>query len=743
MEGDSTEVETSADDTPVPSIQADNSQTEVSDSPEDKSQGDSRDKPSASATNTSGGAESTLLGRITESEDDFVVGRIISQSPGAKGVSKTSLRKKAKRTLEERIDSTSNWNKQVISGYVPPVAKKAKPDTSSSRLHRMKLVYGHEIPKKVRVQSKARLSEKDSTPEISLPITIRDFSETVGIKVTEVITFLMGQGIFLSITDTLDSETAELIISNLKLEVRIVDSSLENTIIDRTAPEKDVDAEARPPVITIMGHVDHGKTTLLDTIRKSRVVDSESGGITQHIGGYQVEWKGNTMTFLDTPGHAAFTAIRARGAQITDIVVLVVAANDGVMPQTEEAVNHANAAGVPVIVAVNKMDLQDAKPDRIKDKLAAMGLIPEEWSGHTNYVPVSALKGDGVENLLEAIHLQAEVMELKANHKKPGRGVVIESRLETGKGVVASVLINEGIVKKGDPILCGEGYGWLRQMEDENGKILNTALPSKIVKLTGLSECPMPGDELNVMPNIREAKAISEERMRNKRETSIQDKQTLTLEGMMEKMGDGKDYNVLLKADVQGSVEACCSALSELGNEEVRAKIVHRGVGGVSESDILLAKTTGARVLAFSVVPDSKARKLAEKEGVEIRTYRIIYEMLQDTQRDLEGLLDTTKVEKLVGEIEVRDVFRISGAGNIAGCYITQGYAERNGPARLIRDEKVVYTGKIQSLRRFKEDVKRVEQRYECGVRLENYEDIRIGDTIQTYVIEEFAQKLG
>lgn len=691
-----------------------------------------------------------LLGKIAEenkedvSEDSFAVGRIVSESPSVKKNEANSKKQKRKRAIAEQDDVQTQWS-QKYNYNVQPLPKKVQNETKGSKLQRMQLVYGHEIPKKFRTRSGQRQASEESKL-ITVPIAIRDLSEELGVKANDVIKYLMTQGLFLTITDKVEKDMAETVALEFNIEARFTEEQTEEAVIKGIIQQtdKEEDLEGRPPVITIMGHVDHGKTTLLDTIRKSQVARGEKGGITQHIGGYQVEKNGQVMTFLDTPGHAAFTSMRSRGAQITDIVILVVAANDGVMPQTEEAVNHAKAAGVPIIVAVNKMDLEDANPNKVKEQLAAMDLIPEEWSGSTPYVPVSALKGEGLDDLLEMIHLQTEMMELKADFKCLGEGIVVEAHMETGRGVVANVLVRQGFLNKGDAILCGKGYGFIRMMEDENSKSVKKAGPSKIVKLMGLSVCPTPGELFNVMPDIKKAKEMGEDREAKDRELRLKEKESLTMESLMTQLTEAnvKNVNVVIKGDMQGSVEAIKQAVSELGNEEVKAKVVHSGIGAITESDILLAKTSGSVVLAFNVNADSKARRLAMDEGVEIKRYSIIYELLEYIQSNLEGMLEPDKVEEVVGEVEVREVFRISNIGNIAGSYVKTGYVERNLPVRLVRDGKVVYTGKIQALRRFKEDVKRVESRYECGVRLENYEDIKIEDILEVYTIQEIKKQL-
>ncbi len=653
-----------------------------------------------------------------------------------------SFRRRIKPTLEERLDSVGPVEAVVIPAALP---KKVQHETRGSRLQRMQLVYGHEIPKKVRASTSER-EKIEADNVVELPINIRDLSERLGIKAPDVIKYLMSQGTFLTITAILDRPMAESIANYFGKEVTFEEAkSKAEEFLDAKTSGKAESAglRPRPPVVAVMGHVDHGKTTLLDSIRKSDVARHEAGGITQHIGGYQVERGGKRITFLDTPGHAAFTGMRARGAQITDLVVLVVAADDGVMPQTEEAVNHAKAANVPILVAVNKMDLPGSKMDKIKEQLGKLGLVPEEWSGSTVYAPVSALKGEGVDHLLEMILLQAEVMELKADHDSPAEGVVVEARQDAGRGVVASVLVRSGILRKGAPMLCGLGHGFLRQMLDEDGREVEEAAPARIVQVTGLSTCPTPGDVFHVVESIRRAKDIAEEHAQALKEKTLAERPALTLESLLSKTdGKLKEMALVVKGDVQGSVEALERALGEIGNEEARLKILHKGIGTVNESDVLLARSSGALIVAFNVTAEGKARKLAQEEKVEIKHFEIIYELLDEVRRRLEGLLDPDTEETVAGQIEVRQVFRITNAGIIAGCYINSGYAERGMPVRLLRDGAVVYKGRIQSLRRFKDDVKRVDQRYECGIRLDNYEDVKAGDILEPYVIQKTPRTL-
>ena len=501
----------------------------------------------------------------------------------------------------------------------------------------------------------------------------------------------------------------------------------------------------RPPVVTIMGHVDHGKTSLLDYIRKSKVVDVEAGGITQHIGAYHVDIDGGTITFLDTPGHAAFTAMRARGAKVTDIIVLVVAADDGVMPQTKEAIEHARAAEVPLIVAVNKIDKPEADPERIKGELAQLDVIPEDWGGDTMFVNVSAKTGEGVDELLEGILLQAEVLELKAPKSGPAHGVIIESRLDRGRGAVATMLVQRGVLHKGDALLAGQEYGRVRAMLNENGKPVTEAGPSIPVEILGLSGTPVAGDEAMVVANERKAREVALFRQGKYREIKLARQQAAKLENMFSKMGEGEvaTLKIVLKADVQGSVEAISDALTKLSTDEVRVEVISSGVGGITESDVHLALASGAIVIGFNVRAEAGSRSLAQEEGVEIRYYSVIYDLIDEIKQAMSGMLAPEFKEEIIGLAEVRDVFRAPKIGAIAGCMVTEGVVKRNNPIRVLRDNVVIFEGELESLRRFKEDVNEVRQGLECGIGVKNYDDVKIGDQIEVYERVQVARKIG
>lgn len=572
--------------------------------------------------------------------------------------------------------------------------------------------------------------------KIAEAIAVSDLAKRMGVKAGEVIKELMALGVMATLNQAIDFETAGVVASEFNYEAEKV-SFEEDTLI---RPEKD-DPEKlrlRPPVVTIMGHVDHGKTSLLDAIRQTNVMDGEAGGITQHIGAYNVTLNNGQIVFLDTPGHEAFTAMRARGAEITDLVVLVVAADDGVMPQTLEAINHARAAGVPIMVAVNKIDKPEADPERVKRQLAELDLSPEEWGGDTVFVNVSAKQGKGIEELLEMILLQAEVLELKANPDKPARGHVIEAKLDPGRGSVATALVQEGTLHAGDAIICGHYHGKVRAMIDDRGERLDSARPSMPVEIQGLSGVPMAGDDFMVLADEKLAKQVSFHRAQKQRVRDLAKTSRLTLEKYHEQLeGALKDLNLIIRADVQGSVEALTEAIQKITSTEVKINIVHSATGAITESDIMLATVSNAIVIGFNVRPNPKVRDLSTEQNVDIRFYDVIYNVVNDIKGAMVGLMEPTYEEHLVGSAEVRQIFNIPRVGTIAGCYVTEGKVERGQPLRLLRDGVVVYSGKIASLRRFKDDVKEVQSGYECGIGIENYNDVKVNDVIECYEIEE------
>ena len=583
--------------------------------------------------------------------------------------------------------------------------------------------------------------------KISDSITVGELAKRMGVKANELIAELMRQGSMVTINHPLDYESAAILASEFNYEVENIAFD-EETILDVVLPkEKESSADdlkTRPPVVTIMGHVDHGKTSLLDAIREARVTEGEAGGITQHIGAYDVDLDGRKITFLDTPGHEAFTAMRARGAGVTDIVILVVAADDGVMPQTREAINHAKAAGVPIIIAVNKIDKPEANPERIKQDMTEFELVPEEWGGDTIFVEVSAKMKINLENLLEMILLQAEVLELQANPDKRARGSIVEARLDKGRGPVATVLVQDGTLKVGDSIVAGLHYGRVRTMTAANGTQVKSAGPSFPVEVTGLGGVPDAGDTFHAVDSEKSAKDVSQHRQSKQRELDLAKSSKASLEQLFARMQEGtvEELAVIIKADVQGSVEAVRDALEKLSTDTCRLNVIHTGVGGISESDVTLATASNAIVLGFNVRPESKARTLADSESVDIRLYSIIYDAVNDVRNAMEGLLAPTLKEKHLGRVEVRDTFHVSRVGTIAGCYVLDGKIIRNSKVRLIRDNVVVWEGNLSSLKRFKDDVKEVTTGYECGIGLENYNDLKIGDIIEAFEIEEVKTTL-
>ncbi|KJJ97168.1 translation initiation factor IF-2 [Pseudomonas sp. 21] len=574
-------------------------------------------------------------------------------------------------------------------------------------------------------------------------ITVGDLAAQMSVKGAEVVKFMFKMGTPVTINQVLDQETAQLIAEELGHKVKLVS---ENALEEQLAESLRFEGEAvsRAPVVTVMGHVDHGKTSLLDYIRRAKVAAGEAGGITQHIGAYHVETDRGMVTFLDTPGHAAFTAMRARGAQATDIVILVVAADDGVMPQTQEAVQHAKAAGVPIVVAVNKIDKPDANPDNIKNGLAALDVIPEEWGGDAPYVHVSAKLGTGVDELLEAVLLQAEVLELKATPSAPGRGVVVESRLDKGRGPVATVLVQDGTLRQGDMVLVGVNYGRVRAMLDENGKPIKEAGPSIPVEILGLDGTPDAGDEMTVVADEKKAREVALFRQGKFREVKLARAHAGKLENIFENMGqeEKKTLNIVLKSDVRGSLEALQGSLSGLGNDEVQVRVVGGGVGGITESDANLALASNAVLFGFNVRADAGARKIVESEGLDMRYYNVIYDIIEDVKKALTGMLGSDVRENILGIAEVRDVFRSPKFGAVAGCMVTEGLVHRNRPIRVLRDDVVIFEGELESLRRFKDDVSEVRAGMECGIGVKSYNDVRVGDKIEVFEKVEVARTL-
>ncbi|PFM79598.1 translation initiation factor IF-2 [Bacillus sp. AFS077874] len=575
-------------------------------------------------------------------------------------------------------------------------------------------------------------------------LKVSELAKKLGKEPSELIKKLFMLGIMATINQDLDKDTIELLASDYGVEVEeevIVDENDFESFIDEADDEANL--QERPPVVTIMGHVDHGKTTLLDYIRKSKVTAGEAGGITQHIGAYQVEIEGKKITFLDTPGHAAFTTMRARGAQVTDITIIVVAADDGVMPQTVEAINHAKAAEVPIIIAVNKMDKESANPDRVMQELTEHGIVSEAWGGDTIFVPISALNGNGVDQLLEMILLVSEVEEYKANPTRKALGTVIEAELDKGKGAVATLLVQNGTLKVGDPIVVGTSFGRVRAMVNDLGRRIKEAGPSMPVEITGLNEVPQAGDRFMVFADEKRARQVGEARASQAVLQQRSESSKLSLEDLFAQIQEGnvKEINLIVKADVQGSVEAMAASLQKIEVEGVKVKIIHTGAGAITESDVILASASNAIIIGFNVRPDVNAKRTADLENVDIRLHRIIYKAIEEIEAAMKGMLDPEFEEKVIGQAEVRQVFKVSKVGTIAGCYVTDGKITRDSGVRLIRDGIVVFEGQLDTLKRFKDDVKEVATNYECGITIEKYNDIKEGDVIEAYVMEEIKRK--
>lgn len=602
-------------------------------------------------------------------------------------------------------------------------------------------------PKKKQLKSnfptKKEETAKDGVIVYEEGITVGQLAEKIGQTPANVIKVLFLLGTMVTINSSLNDEQVELICLEYGFEVEkhVEVSEINFEEIDIVDDEKDL--VPRCPVVTIMGHVDHGKTTLLDTIRKSAVVEGEFGGITQHIGAYQVDVNGKKVTFLDTPGHEAFTAMRARGAQVTDIVIIVVAADDGVMPQTKEAIDHAKAAGVPIVVAVNKIDKEGADPERIKGEMSEYGLLPEDWGGDTVYCEISAKKGIGIEELLETLTVVAELADLKANPNRYAYGSVVEGKLDKGRGPVATLLVENGTLRAGDPIVVGTAYGRVRQMLDDRGKIIKEALPATPVEITGLNDVPIAGDKFMVFESEKQARSVGESRLKAKQDKERSTGAALSLDDLFSQIKDGEviDLNIIVKADVQGTAEAVKASLEKIDVEGVRVNVIRSTAGGISESDVLLATASKAIIYGFNVRPNAKVRQKAEEEGIEIRLHNIIYKMVEEIETAMKGMLAPEVKEVVTGQAEIRQVIKVSKIGNIAGCYVTDGFIRRNCGVRLLRDGVVVYEGKLGSLKRFQDDVKEVASGFECGLSIENFNDIKEGDIVEGYIMEEVEIK--
>jgi len=650
------------------------------------------------------------------------------------------LTKGEKKPLDIEKEKEEEEKEKKITFKTPPV-EEVKQEERKKEKSKDKSAVKEGFKKESRKSKKiARLSQKEKElPDNFLTlegrVTVGELAARINVMPSEILAKLLDLGIICNINQPLSEEILEILSDEFGIKFKIKSDPDEEMLLNMMEQEgKEEDIRPRPPVVTVLGHVDHGKTSLLDAIRETNVIASEAGGITQHIGAYTAEIEGKKVVFLDTPGHEAFTAMRARGAQVTDIVVLVVAADDGVMPQTIEAINHAKAAGVPIIVALNKIDKPAANPERVKKQLADIGLLPEEWGGDTIFVNVSALKKEGLDELLEMILLVAEMSELKANYSRRATGTVIEAKLDKGRGPVATMLVQDGVMEVGDPVICGNIFGKVRAMIDDKGNRIKKAFPSMPVEVLGLTEVPQAGDNFMVVADEKLAKQIAQKRVEKLREATLQKEQRVSLEDLFNRIQDNEiDLNIIIKADVQGSAEALQESLMKIETEKVKIKIIHKGVGAITESDVMLASASNAIIIGYNIRPEANARKLAEKERVDIRLYRVIYEIIDDVKAAINGLLEPKYEEIILGQGEIRQVFKISRVGTVAGTYVLEGKISRNANMRVIRDGVVIHEGRIESLKRFKDDAKEVGTGFECGILLENFNDLKEGDILEAY----------
>ena len=642
--------------------------------------------------------------------------------------------------FDDRVDSLVSERVQNYSGGKQKIgSKNRKKDNKRGQTGNKRR---NEEQEKMRRLQLEIIKKTPLTVKIPDEITVGELASRMKKTATELIKVLIKNGVMASINQTIDFDTAEFVATELgcKVEKEVV-VTIEDRLIDDHEDSAD-ELQPRSPVVVVMGHVDHGKTSLLDAVRKTNVVSGEAGGITQHIGAYTVEINGSPITFLDTPGHAAFTSMRARGAMCTDIAILVVAADDGIMPQTVEAINHAKAANIPIIVAVNKMDKPGANPDRVLTQLTEHDLVPAEWGGDTEVVRISAKTGAGIDELLETVIMTAELAELKANPNRAAKGIVIEARLDKNRGPIATLLVQNGTLHKGDLIIAGTSVGRVRVMTDDKGRAITSAGPSVPVEITGLAETPAPGDEFNAVSDERMARQLVEQRKQAEKDAAAKLTSKVTLDNLFAKMQEGemKELNLIVKADVQGSAEAVKASLEKLSNDEVRVRVIHAGVGAINESDILLASTSNAIVVGFNVRPDAAAAASAQRSNVDLRMYRVIYDAIDEIEAAMKGMLAPKFREVVIGHAEVRQTYKVSAIGTIAGCYVKDGKITRDGQVRVLRDNIVIYEGNIGSLQRFKDSVKEVAQNYECGMSIEKFNDIKEGDIFECFVMEEIPR---
>lgn len=711
-----------------------------------------------------------------ESEEDIIRGRagklkgtkVLGKAAFTSDISSDGQPRKKRKRKKDRPDTPAGTQEKSTTKPTVTTKKKSKKKVSKTEVDEIdvdrmmketlkKIQGGSTVGNKRGKRRRQRKEEREeelqlqqeqdaqgnSVIEVTEFITANDLAEELEVSVTDIISACMSIGLMITINQRLDAGTIELVSEEFGKEVVFIDAE---EMVEEFEEEVDdeADLQGRAPIITVMGHVDHGKTSLLDYIREARVAEGEAGGITQHVGAYEVLHKEKKITFLDTPGHEAFTAMRSRGAQATDIVILVVAADDSVMPQTIEAINHAKAAGVPMVVAINKMDKPGASPDKIKQQLSDHSVIVEDWGGSTQFALVSAKTGMGIADLLEKVVIEAELLELKANPDRRADGVVLESRLDKGKGIVANILVQNGTLKVGDPFVAGPCYGRVRAMENDLGVRITEAGPATPVQLTGFDEMPQAGDKIRVATDEKAAKEIANQRQQIRREQALRKTKHMTLDDLSRRMalGEVSELNIIIKADVDGSIEALSGALQKLGTEEVSVSIIHTGAGAISESDVLLASASDAIIIGFQVRPTAQARKLAENEEIDVRLFSVIYDAVDEVRDALEGLLSPEIKEQIMGSVEVREIFKVSKVGTIAGCYVTDGKIDRNNPLRIIRDGVVIYDGEIGALKRFKEDVKEVSSGYECGISIRNYNDLKVGDSFESYKMTEEKRTL-
>ena len=682
---------------------------------------------------------------------------IMSEIPEKENIrdyNKSSKQKNNNSKFEENRNKKQNRNRRTDSDFNEDKLKSLKQESSLSNMFNDQeggMLDYYDLTTARGRKNKKRANKNEETKqkifelkEITIPetISVKDFAAEIKKTSGEVLKKLMGYGIMATLNNDIDFDTAFLIAEEFGIKANKKETVTEEDILFDESEDKPEDLQERPPVIVVMGHVDHGKTSLLDAIRSTNVIEGEAGGITQHIGASQVEINGRTITFLDTPGHEAFTSMRARGAQVTDIAILVVAANDGVKPQTVEAINHAKAADIPIIVAVNKIDLEGANVERVKEELTKYELVPEEWGGDTIFVPISAKQKTNIDTLLEMVLLVADMKELKANPDKQSKGVVIEAKLDKAKGSVATMLVQRGTLDVGDTIVVGSVIGRIRTMSNYKGKKVKKAGPSMPVEITGLPEVPVAGETFYEVDDEKTAKHLIERRKRQEREKSINATAKVSLNDLFSQIERGKlkELNLIVKADVQGSVEAVKQSLEKLSNNDVKVKVIHANVGGVTETDVTLAKVSNAIIIAFNVRPEPLARDMADKEEVEIKQYSVIYHAIEDVEAAMKGMLDPEFEEKVIGNAEIRQTFKVSNVGTIAGCYVTNGKVSRNAGIRIIRDNVVIHDGKLISLKRFKDDAKEVASGYECGIQIEDFNDIQEGDILEVYIMEEIKK---